>query len=264
MNTATGTRKIGILSGKGGVGKSMLTVNLGEALTMQNKKNILIDADLGNPCLGLHLGLSYTQLGLQDVLQHGNKFGDAVVIQPQTGMRVLPATIGYTRGASLKNLGPVLNNAGKAYEFTIVDSPPGITDNTFNIIEACNELIVVTTPDIPAVSAATKMTSFCRKRNKRVLGVVVNRSTGARYELDTAEIASMTDAPVLARIPEDEAIPESISLRTPAVYYAPKSRASKKLVALSSSLLCGPSSTTARPSIFSGFTSFFKRLFRLK
>ncbi len=236
---------------------------MGAVLTRQAKKNILVDADLSNPCLSLHLGLSHSQLGLQDVLQHKKRFGDAVLIQPQTGMRVLPASMKYVRGASLKHLGKVLNDVSKAYEFTIIDSPPGITDDVLHIINACSEVVVITTPDVPGVSAATKMISLCKKNNKRVLGVVVNRSTGANYELTNREVESMTETAVLARIPEDKAIPASISVRTPAVYYSPNAPSSKKLHEFSLSLIAPPTAAVPSPSIFSRVASFFRRLFRL-
>ncbi|MFH0836137.1 MAG: MinD/ParA family protein [Candidatus Micrarchaeota archaeon] len=262
MPTQTqGKRIIGVLSGRGGVGKSVLTANMGAVLTKDNLKNILVDADLSNPCLNLHLGLSYSQVGLQDVLQGKKTYGDVALIQPQTGMRVIPASLKFTRGASLKRLAPVLSDISKSYDYTIVDSPPGISEDVFHIINACNEIVVVTTPDVPGVSAATKMVALCKQQDKRVLGVVVNRCTGARYELTSREIENMTEAQVLARVPEDKAIPESISVKTPAVIYAPNSRASKKLRLISEEII-GPvhRMEAGDTSFFSGIFFFLRNL----
>ncbi|MFH0835220.1 MAG: P-loop NTPase, partial [Candidatus Micrarchaeota archaeon] len=212
----SGGRTIGIVSGRGGVGKSVLAVNLSAVLTRRGVKNIIIDADLSNPSIGLHLGLPYSAVGLQDVLCGQRHFRDAILVHPSTGIRVLPASLKYTRGASLKNLARVVSEVGRAYEFTIVDSPPGLMEDVLHILDACDEIVVVTTPDVPGVSSATKIISLCTKSRRRVRGVVVNRCTGAPFELTVREIESMTESPVLVRIPEDRTIPASISMRVPA------------------------------------------------
>ncbi|HIH20245.1 TPA: P-loop NTPase, partial [Candidatus Micrarchaeota archaeon] len=78
-------RIIGILSGKGDVGKSVNAVNISAMLTQMGKTNVLVDGDLSNPSVGLHLGLSYNSIGLADCLSGKHNVADAIVIQPQTG-----------------------------------------------------------------------------------------------------------------------------------------------------------------------------------
>ncbi|VVB67983.1 Iron-sulfur cluster carrier protein [Candidatus Norongarragalina meridionalis] len=259
-STTSGT-SIGIVSGRGGVGKSILAVNLGAVLTKRGDKNIIIDADISNPSIGLHLGLPYSPTGLQDVLLEHKHFRDAILAHPSTGMRVLPSSLKYSRGASLRNLARVVNEVGKAYDFTIVDSPPGITDDVMHILDACDEIVVVTTPDVPGVSSATKIIQLCKENKKRVRGVVVNRCTGAPFELTVREIESMTESSVIVRIPEDRTIPASISMRVPAVYYAPDSPASRKLNEFALSLIQAGPRETERAGVMSRFFAWLRKIF---
>jgi len=217
------------VSGKGGVGKSVLAVNLGAVFTKHGRKSVVVDADVNSPSVGLQLGIPYTNIGLQNILHERKQFQDAIIAHPATGLRILPASLKYMRGVSLKNFNRVISEANKAYEFTIIDSPPGITEDVLHIINASEELVVITTPDVPSVSGAIKVISLCKACKKRIHGVVVNRCTDASFELTVREIESMTEMPVLVRLPEDDSIPASIATHLPVVHYAPDSAVSRKL-----------------------------------
>ena len=220
-------RIIGILSGKGGVGKSVTSVNLSAVLTQMGKTNLLVDGDLSNPSIGLHLGLSYNSVGLNECLTGKHNVADAIVIQPQTGMRILPASLKYARESSLKKLNSVLTQLD-AYDIVIIDSPPGLTEDAWQIMNVCDEIYLITTPDIPSVTSAAKTATLGKSSGAKLKGVIVNRVTRASYELTSREIASMVEVPVVGEIPEDYAVPASIASRTPLVLYKPQSPAAKR------------------------------------
>lgn len=222
------SRVVSVLSGKGGVGKSVIAVNLSAALSSMNVNNLLVDADLKNPTVGLHLGLSHTDVGLQDVLLGKKNLMEATVIQASMGIHAVPSTLNLKKRIVMSKLYKVLRTAS-GYQVIIVDSPPSSTDDVSEIINASDSVIIVTTPDIPSVVSAAKTAGMCRKAKVEVLGIAVNRSTGARYELNNGEIESMIDSRVLCRIPEDRAVPASIAYRMPVVLYAPRSKVSMEL-----------------------------------
>ena len=87
---------IGILSGKGGVGKTTLTSNLGAAMTrVFGKRVVIVDSNVRTSHLGLHLGLyEDLPLSLRDVLNNDVHPAYAIYVHPQTGIRVLPSTLG--------------------------------------------------------------------------------------------------------------------------------------------------------------------------
>ncbi|MEM4255272.1 MAG: P-loop NTPase [Candidatus Norongarragalinales archaeon] len=221
-----GTRVIGVLSGKGGVGKSVTSVNISALLNRMGKQTVLVDGDLSNPSVGLHLGLAYNAIGLNDCLLGKHKVSDAIVIQPQTGMRVLPASLRYKRDFSLKQLSRVMGEL-EGYDFVIIDSPPGLTEDAWQIMSVCDQVLLITTPDVPSTTAAAKTLELCKERGTEAIGVIINRVTKAKYELTPREISSMIEAPVIGEIPEDYAVPASIAARNPLVLYKPDAPAAR-------------------------------------
>ncbi|MFH1258179.1 MAG: P-loop NTPase [Candidatus Micrarchaeota archaeon] len=250
---------IGIISGKGGVGKSVVAVNAAVLLAKLGKSVVLVDADLSNPSVSLHLGLSYIPIGIQEVLSGKNKISDGIVIHPLTGLRVVPASLKYKPDTTLKNLRSVLKGLD-AYEYVFVDSPPGITEDVEEIIEACDKIVIVTTADIPSITSASKIVALCKSTKTEVLGIIVNRVTNSNYELSNKEIESMSEVKTLCDIPEDENVPASIAARLPVVLYKPQSPASQKLK-LAALLLSGSSVESEESrSIFDKFMEWVRRM----
>ena len=228
---------IGIVSGKGGVGKSTIAVNLATLFTASDYDNLLIDGDTSNPSVGLHLGIWQHSYGLQDVLVGKITPEEAVVLHPATGIRVIPSSLQYTKEVSMKNLNKVLDSV-KTYRCIIIDSPPGLSEEVENIMKACSELVVITTPDIPSVTSATKIIDLAENDRIPVVGLVVNRILNKKYELHMQEIESICNTRIIAKIPEDIRVPESIAVKVPLTLYSPKSPASVALNQLAREL-CG-------------------------
>ncbi|VVB65473.1 Iron-sulfur cluster carrier protein [Candidatus Gugararchaeum adminiculabundum] len=232
-------RVVGIVSGKGGVGKSTISVNLSALMSEHNLSILLIDSDIGNPCVGVHLGIWQHTAGLQDALAGKAKPEQLIISHPATGIRVLPASLQY-KHASMDNLKDIVSKI-EGFEIIVIDSPPGITEEVEAIIDACTDLVVVTTADLPSVSSATKIVELARGKNKHVIGIALNRVISKKYELHPREIEAMTDCRLLTIIPEDRAVPESIGAGIPLVLYRRSSDASLKMVELAGqvSAYCG-------------------------
>jgi len=220
-------RIISVLSGKGGVGKTTISVNLSALAASGGSEIVLVDGDIGNPSVGLHLGLWGYMSGLQNVLAGACKLEDVMVVHPVTGIRVVPSTLEYRRGVSTGRLGDVLRRA--SHDTFILDSPPGVSRSVEDILGCCTETVVVVTPDIPSVMSAVKIIELAKLRKVKVSGLVLNRVQKKKYEMHQREIESTCNVPILVSIPEDRVVPESISARIPVVLYAPKSPVSRDL-----------------------------------
>lgn len=234
------SRVIGVLSGKGGVGKTTIVSNLAAALTNVFNKNVLIfDSNIHTSHLGLHLGM-YEDLPatLREVLNRKVPILNAVYLHPQTGIRIIPAPlsgdgVNLTKDKCCKLVNEVKNN----YDIVILDCAPGLGKETVTAISAIDEGIIVTTPELPAVADALKTIDIFNKLGKRVSGIVINRYRNEKYELTANEIVSTTKSNVLGLIPEDKRIPESISKGIPAVLLHPHSSASIGLKRLAANLI---------------------------
>ncbi len=214
---------IAVVSGKGGVGKTTFVSNVGTALTEMMKDVVVVDTDLTTSNLGLQLGFYQFPLGLQDALEGNIGIANAIYTHP-SGLKVIPASISLT----------YLNKVPTPYRLktilrdlrglVIIDSPPGLRDDALFVLRAADDIIVITNPEIPAVTDALKVIKISREMGKEPLGIVINR-VKHNYELRQDEIESMCDCPVIGKIPEDDTVKKSLFEKTPLVSYRPYSPA---------------------------------------
>jgi len=231
------TRTILITSGKGGVGKTTLTSNLAYALTQLGENVIAVDANLTTPNLGMHFGMHLAPRTLQDVLKGNIKVERAMYNHPY-GFRFIPASISTNdlEGVDVGKLQNVtLGLTGKA-DYVLMDCAAGLGREATSAVAAADELLIVTNPDLPSVADALKTAEVARRMNKNIIGVVVNRSTGGRHELGINAIKELLELPVIAQIPEDRLVAESISAKRPIMEYASDSPAAVEILKLASKL----------------------------
>ena len=94
-------------------------------------------------------------------------------------------------------------------------------------MEAADEVLVVTTPDLPAVTDAIKLKVFADKFGTKPIGVVINRLHNDKHEMSPKEVAEFMDLPVLGKIPEDKNVRASLKEKTPVVMHKPRSKSSE-------------------------------------
>jgi len=231
------TRTILITSGKGGVGKTTLTSNLAYALTQLGENVIAVDANLTTPNLGMHFGMHLAPRTLQDVLRGNVKLENAIYNHPY-GFRFIPASM-FTKDLEGVDVGKLQNVTlgltGKA-DYVLMDCAAGLGREATSAVAAADELLIVTNPDLPSVADALKAAEVARRMNKSIIGVVVNRSTGGKHELGIEAIKEILELPVIAQIPEDRLVAESISAKRPIMDYASGSPAAVEILKLASKL----------------------------
>jgi septum site-determining protein MinD len=226
-------RSIAIVSGKGGVGKTTVTVNLSASL-MDFKKNVIaIDADVRMCGLGLQLGMYYFPVTLNDILGNKAKLLEGLYIH-SSGLRIIPASL-CVRPAAVSRLRRVLDDPILENNMILVDSPPGLENNVISVLKACREALIVTTPEIPAIADVMKTIVAARKAEVNILGIVLNKyRKGESDQVSMKEIESTCGLPVIGLIPEDKNIRRSIFRRIPAVFlypYAPSSIVFREIAA---------------------------------
>ncbi|MBN2042442.1 MAG: cell division ATPase MinD [Candidatus Aenigmarchaeota archaeon] len=215
---------VGVVSGKGGVGKTTFVSNMGMALTEMAADITVVDADLSTSNLGLQLGLYQFPVGLQDALNGRMDVNNTIYMHP-SGLRIIPSSV------SLEYINQVINpyrlkNLLSGIEgIVMIDSPPGLGRDVSLVLKACDDVIVITNPEITAVTDAFKVVEVSRGMGKEPSGIVINRSRG-KHELKPQEIEDMCGVKVVGIIPEDDTIRRSIYEKVPLVKYRPYSPAS--------------------------------------
>ena len=212
----------GILSGKGGVGKTTVTVNLGMAMHKLGSNIVILDGDMKNPNLGIHLGVLKYNTTLQEVIKKKSSLLKALCIH-ETGLRFIPAHL------SLNFLGTnptKLKNFLKDIPYDLmIDSPPGLCKESLSILECCDKVYIVSEPLLPDITDCMKTLEVAKELKIKVGGIILNKVRNKNYELGKEEIEACTDTKVISTIPFDENVIAGLSMKNPVVHYKPLSKA---------------------------------------
>ncbi len=248
---------IGIVSGKGGVGKTTTTANLGVALQLLGNNVCILDANVTTANLGLHFGITHYPVTVHEILKETFPVLDSVFIH-HSGLRILPGSLSLesTKDVNVVKLRRVLETLAQTYNFVLVDSAPGLEKQAIEIAKSCDELLIVTNLDLPSVTDAIKIIEFARENKIPVGGLIVNRVFNKNFELRPDEIESVTGVPIIAMIPFDVNVPRAVAAKTPVVLFRPNSPAAlayKQLAAKLSGVII------KRRGIFDWFSTLLER-----
>ncbi len=225
------SRIIVINSGKGGVGKTTTAINLGASLNKLNKEVIIVDANLNTPNIGIHLGAPIVPITLNHVLKGKASIEDAIY-EHSSGTKIVPASLSIKELTKFntKKLPIIAKQLKEMCDYVIFDSAAGFGEEAMAVMDAAEEIIIVTNPEMPAVTDALKAVKVARGRGKTINGIIVTRHRNARYEMPLSSIKSMLEAQIIGVIPEDKAIKEALAKRDSVVHTHPRSKASKKYI----------------------------------
>ncbi|MBI3190074.1 P-loop NTPase [archaeon] len=225
------TRIIACVSGKGGAGKTTLVANLGIALARLHKNVVVVDTNISTPNLGLHLGVPFYPITLHDVLKGTARIKDAIY-EHESGLRIIPAGISLKdlRGADPKHLPNTLLDLLGDAEIILLDVAAGLGREALSAIETADEIILITNPEVTAVTDALKTAKLAQQIGTKVSGVVINRVTSEKHEMKIEDVMSMLgDYNLLSIVPEDMNVQKAIARRTPVVHHKPRSAASREI-----------------------------------
>ena len=177
-------RIIVINSGKGGVGKTTTAINLGASLNKLQKEVIIVDANLNTPNIGLQLGAPIVPITFNHVLKGKADIEDAVY-EHSSGTKIVPSSLSVKELTKFntKNIPDAIKKLGGICDYVIVDSAAGFGDEVIAVLDAADEIIIVTNPEMPAVTDALKAVKVARGMGKEVNGVIVTRHNNANYEM---------------------------------------------------------------------------------
>jgi len=228
-------KTIGIVSLKGGVGKTSVVAALGGAFSMLGKKVLLVDGNLSSPNLGLHLNMVDSEKTLHDVLNRNSKVRDA--IQSYSGFDVLPASIFNNIDVNPLKLKDHLKNIKRSYDVILLDSSPSLNEETLGVMLASDEVLVVTTADHVTMSTSLKAAKLAKQRGTPISGLILNKVHKKDFELSMNDVEATLEIPILAVIPHDLNVLRALSSMEPSTFYKPNSEGSEEFIKLAASLV---------------------------
>ena len=221
------TKFFGILSGKGGVGKTTVAINFASALSSIGRNVVLVDANWQSPHLGLFLGTPFCDHTLQEALLNGQNLRDISYRHP-SGLRVILSSLKGGVDPSLPSLfSKKLEELEGTVEAVIIDTSSDISNN---VIEKLDCVIIVTTPDL--VSVTDTILLLNKLKGSNILGLVVNKVKSDGLELTIKNIEELVGVKVIASITDEKAIREALHIKQPVVISHPDSLSSDSFVEL--------------------------------
>lgn len=214
MATKTEGRVIVVTSGKGGVGKTTSTANIGAGLARMGYKVVLIDTDIGLRNLDILMGLENRIVyNIVDVVEERCKLQQALVKDKRMpNLCLLPAA--QTRDKSAltpEQMKSVVVELQKDFDFIIIDSPAGIEQGFQNAVAAATEAIVIATPEMSSVRDADRIIGLLEtkehiKHYKLILNRVRPDMIKANDMMDVDDVLEILSVKLLGIVPEDQEI----------------------------------------------------------
>lgn len=228
-------RVIALVSGKGGVGKTTTAIGLAAALNLFGKSVLLVDANVTTPNVGLHFGVPIVPVSLHDVLRNKKNIKEAIY-QHKSGTRIIPGSIAFQ---DLKKVDPlklekILKDILHTSDFIILDGPAGLGKEAYAALKAADEVLIITNPEMPAVTDALKAIKYCEELKKDILGVVVVKTNARNIDMPLKEIEELLEQQIISVIPEDRAVKYALAKKDSVIHTHPDAAASiqiKKLAA---------------------------------
>ena len=225
---------IGVLSLKGGVGKTSVVSALGDALSGFGRRVLLVDGNLSAPNLGMHLNIIDPEVTLQHVLER--KANAHKAICKLDNFDVIPASV-HRRSVNPLKLPNRIGSLKNKYDMTLIDSSPALNEETLGVMLASDGILAVATPDYPTLRTTSEAIKMARRRGTPIIGMVLNKVHDKKFEMPIEEVEEMAKVPVMAAIPHDVDILKSLAEFTPSTRHKPNSKASEEYKKLAATLI---------------------------
>lgn len=215
------TRVVGVVSGKGGVGKTTFSANLGIALNAFGFKVVVIDCNVTTPHLSYYLGVRNFSTTINNVFSGEIDAKFAPI--DKDGVMFVPASERFNdlRKVDMRGLRSIIKKLAdtRQFDFIILDSAPGLGREAIGALYACDEIVFVTVPTAPNIMDVARCDEVARLLGHKNFYLVFNMVRGKDYEMTPEKAEEHFRMPFLGSIPFDENIMDATAKGVPIMKY---------------------------------------------
>jgi septum site-determining protein MinD len=219
-----------VISGKGGVGKTTTSVNIGLHSHELGAETVVIEGNLTSPNLAHHLGQTHFPVTLHDAMAGTHPVQNAIY-KHGSGLHIIPADIDvrHQKLNDYTEYGKVLQNLHLFTDHVVIDGSPGLGHDTEHLIDLADGIIIVTSPTQTAIEDAKRVIQHAQENNAIIEGVVLNKyRTFSWHTLGQNAVQSQLHVPVVATIPYDRRFRKTLNHKTPYSHKYPRRKASRE------------------------------------
>jgi len=257
QNSLRNCKTIAVLSGKGGVGKSNLSLNLSLALTKKKQRVLLFDMDIGMGNIDILIGqtASYTmvdllekKLSIQQIIKKGPQ--DLAYVAGGTGI----SSVFEWSPSDLAHLIQELSSLTNQYDYMIFDMGAGMSESVLKFLKAVDEMIVVTTPEPTSITDAYAAIKLAASYSVSApVRLIINKTLSDKegnetYERFNRAVQQFLNISIslLGIVPNDQAVQKAVNRQMPFLLQNPASKASISLIEMVNMLIPQDNRTTAK------------------
>ena len=257
QNSLRNCKTIAVLSGKGGVGKSNLSLNLSLALTKKKQRVLLFDMDIGMGNIDILIGqtASYTmvdllekKLSIQQIIKKGPQ--DLAYVAGGTGI----SSVFEWSPSDLAHLIQELSSLTNQYDYMIFDMGAGMSESVLKFLKAVDEMIVVTTPEPTSITDAYAAIKLAASYSVSApVRLIINKTLSDKegnetYERFNRAVQQFLNISIslLGIVPNDQAVQKAVNRQMPFLLQNPASKASISLIEMVNMLIPQDNRITAK------------------
>ncbi|MCL5009892.1 MAG: MinD/ParA family protein [Candidatus Parvarchaeota archaeon] len=233
---------LAVVSPKGGVGKTTVSVNLAAAIASMGKKVLLVDTNLETSHVAVYCSLVGFKYSLEDVLNGLVPVKDAIYRTDESNLDILPSRVFKERGDAIAkykliNMFHHLKRIGENYDFIVLDSRPSSNIDFIKLIEGVY-MVVVSAPEIASMLEAGKLEEDGLNSAISIEGLVLNRvNPKVKGTMSDKEIRKIVSFERVWKIPEDSGVIDALRHGIPMVFYNRKSQSAKAFLRLAQDIV---------------------------
>lgn len=244
-------RRLAVTSGKGGVGKSNVSLNLSIALGRLGKRVLLVDADTNLANIDILLGLRAKHTLADAIL--GNVYFSDILLKGPEGISILPGSSGVIELMESdhlyrKRISDAFDDLEREFDILLIDTGAGLTENVVQFVAGSDEMVLVTNSEPTAITDAYAMIKVAGHRNPNLkMHVVINLAPSQAAAYETFEKLQLAvrgflklEINLLGHLPVDPNVPVAVDRQEPFLLSFPRSTATTSMVMMARKLLRMP------------------------
>ncbi len=234
------TKFIAFVSGKGGVGKTTSTLNVGQALASLGKEVLLVDANIVTPNLAIQLGFMNPEGTLNKFLCKEKCLKEIIYLH-ESGISIIPSSpsLSEYQKTNPQKLHKIFDHLKNTADFVLIDAPSGLGYDVHQILKNTDEVVLVVNPNLSSVMDALKTVQLAKESNNAIAGVILNMTNGGKDELSEKEVESILELPIIANVKYHRKVRKATHKQMPLTYLYPRSKPAREFKKVAQHLSLG-------------------------